>query len=191
VVLDIDTIAMSLRAAHLDFGPPLTSSQMDAAQESFGLHFPPDLVALYSNLTLIGEGFLDWADQSHDNIARIRAALDWPVDGLLFDVANNDLWLPEWGHRPAEDANALVVARQYLGDVPQMIPLFSHRYLVSLPCRAGNPVLSVYQSDIIISGADLEDYFLNEFSRNGRDRKDSMDTTYAGLAADAIPFWGR
>ncbi len=46
-----------------------------------------------------------------------------------------------------------------------MIPVFSHRYLPDDPNEAGNPVFSVYQTDIIYYGADLLDYFENEFAQ--------------------------
>jgi hypothetical protein len=44
-----------------------------------------------------------------------------------------------------------------------MIPVYSHRYLPAEPCEAGNPVLSIYQTDIIHYGYDLADYFAREF----------------------------
>ncbi|HEY6270031.1 MAG TPA: hypothetical protein VIX11_17150 [Candidatus Acidoferrum sp.] len=44
-----------------------------------------------------------------------------------------------------------------------MIPIFSHRFLPAEPATAGNPILSVYQTDIIYYGTDLASYFANEF----------------------------
>jgi hypothetical protein len=38
----------------------------------------------------------------------------------------------------------------------------AHRYIPEEPHERGNPVLSVYQSDIIYYGADLDDYFRRE-----------------------------
>jgi hypothetical protein len=43
-----------------------------------------------------------------------------------------------------------------------LVPLISHRYIPSEPNEAGNPVFSVYQSDVIYYGADLADYFEHE-----------------------------
>ena len=41
--------------------------------------------------------------------------------------------------------------------------MYSHRYLPQEPSTEGNPVFSVYQTDIICYGADLQDYLENEF----------------------------
>jgi hypothetical protein len=46
---------------------------------------------------------------------------------------------------------------------PKLVPLVSHRYLPSEPNEAGNPIFSIYQSDVIYYGADLADYFEREF----------------------------
>jgi len=41
--------------------------------------------------------------------------------------------------------------------------VYFHRYIPARPHLSGNPVLSVYQTDIIYYGNDLTDYFRNEF----------------------------
>ncbi len=63
---------------------------------------------------------------------------------------------------------------------PTLIPLIGHRFLPSEPNEAGNPVFSVYQTDIIYYGANLEHYFNNEF----RGWSASEDGAYR-----QIPFW--
>jgi len=71
-----------------------TQTELDDAQEKFGLVFPPDLVALFRDRRPV-DGHL-WTDQ-----VAIRRMLDWPFEGLLFDVEHNHLWWPEWGEKPA------------------------------------------------------------------------------------------
>lgn len=131
--------------------------ELDAAQEKYGLVFPPDLVALLRDRRPV-LGY-DWRTDDKE----IRDMLKWPLEGLLFDVENNNLWWAEWGERPGTaGARAEVVAR-VVGAAPKLIPLVSHRYLPAEPHEAGNPVFSVYQSDVIYYGADLADYFEREF----------------------------
>lgn len=60
-------------------------------------------------------------------------------------------------------ADALAVAKRALVSVPRLIPICSHRYMPDRPSESGNPVFSVYQTDIIYYGKDLMDYFCNEF----------------------------
>ena len=50
-----------------------------------------------------------------------------------------------------------------MGEAPKLIPLFGHRFLPDRPREAGNPVFSVYQTDIIYYGTNLANYFANEF----------------------------
>jgi hypothetical protein len=45
---------------------------------------------------------------------------------------------------------------------PRLIPLDGHRYLPETPHERGNPVFSVYQSDVIYYGADLADWVRRE-----------------------------
>ena len=44
-----------------------------------------------------------------------------------------------------------------------MIPVYAHRYLPAGRGTYGHPVLSIYQTDIIIYGTDLADYIDREF----------------------------
>jgi hypothetical protein len=67
-----------------------------------------------------------------------------------------------------------------------LIPIYGHRYLVGEPCCAGNPVLSVHQSDIIVYGRDLREYLLREFAADlgGRALRDDR------FPVGDLPFWG-
>jgi hypothetical protein len=133
-----------------------TAAELDDAQARFGLRFPPDLVALLRDRRLL-QGY-DWTGPEEP----IRRRLSWPLEGLLFDVENG-LWRPEWGERPARAEERAEIVTALVARAPPLIPIFSHRYLPAEPVEAGNPVLSVYQSDIIYCGRDLEDYFAREF----------------------------
>ena len=86
------------------------------------------------------------------------------VDGIHFDVINNGFWLDEWGALPdASESRRIVV--QALAEAPALIPINGHRAIPNDPLVAGNPVFSVWQTDIIIYGADLTEYLVNEFER--------------------------
>lgn len=132
-----------------------TADELDRAQSRFGLTFPSDLIELLLDRRPVGG--TDW-----NNEAMVRSQLAWPFEGLLFDVEENGLWWPEWGGRPARQAERAEVLREVLHRAPKLIPIFGHRYLPATPGRAGNPVFSVYQSDIIHYGANLLDYIDRE-----------------------------
>jgi hypothetical protein len=175
----------------------LSDREIDLAEARWSLRFPPDF-RLFLRLLhvpdrpMIGRGFVgstavpirgpsfyDWREQSD----AIRRALDWPADGLVHDVEHNDLWLREWGPRPSSAIARRARVREAVAAAPRLIPILGHRYLVAEPSRAGNPVLSVYQSDIIVYGNDLRDYLLRDVLARGVE----SDRTAVG----EIPFWGQ
>ena len=133
-----------------------TAAELDDAQARFALRFPPDLVALLRDRRP-AEGH-DWTGPEEP----IRRRLSWPLEGLLFDVENG-VWHRQWGERPPRAEARADVVRNLVAAAPRLIPILGHRYLPAEPCEAGNPVLSVYQSDIISYGRDLEDYLAHEF----------------------------
>jgi hypothetical protein len=133
-----------------------TQGELDTAQEKYGLVFPPDLIAFYRERRPVRAW--DWRTDDKE----IREMLTWPLEGLLFDVENDDLWWPEWGPRPHSAKARAEVLGHVVAHAPKLIPLLSHRYLPAEPHEAGNPVFSVYQADIIYYGADVTDYFERE-----------------------------
>ncbi|MBB4081439.1 SMI1/KNR4 family protein [Brevundimonas lenta] len=129
--------------------------ELERAQERFRLTFPPDLIELLRDRRPVGGP--DWNDEGV-----VRPLLAWPYEGLLFDVEDSGLWWTEWGDRPDRAEERAEILRDVLSRAPRLIPIFSHRYLPATPCDAGNPVFSVYQSDVIHYGADLGDYIDRE-----------------------------
>ena len=91
----------------------------------------------------------------------------WLVDGLLFDVEHNGFWLPDWGAQPAELADKQAITRERFAQAPTIFPLFGHRAMPlmtapSATSNMGNPVFSVWGTDVIIYGNDLADWMHRE-----------------------------
>ncbi|MBV9881480.1 MAG: hypothetical protein JO276_00555 [Sphingomonadaceae bacterium] len=142
--------------------PGYSLTELTRAQERFNLHFPPDLVAL------LGQGRLPGGYDWNEDEEAIAAALAWPLEGLMFDVEANVLWWPEWGARPGTEAERRAIVGAAVAAAPKLIPLIGHRYLPEEPHAPGNPVFSIYQSDIILYGSDLANFVENEFARPHR-----------------------
>lgn len=134
-----------------------TEAELDRAQNRFDLVFPPDLVALLRRKRPL-EGH-DWTDDR-----AIRRALDWPFVGLLKSVESGRLWWPEWGKLPSNARAREQVLREVISHAPKLIPLLGHRYLPEKPHETGNPVLSIFYTDVVYYGANLKDYFEREFA---------------------------
>ena len=146
----------------VEFDSGLTESEIRTVESRFGFHFPPDLCAFLQTALPRGPLFPDWRIPESPALA---GRLAWPFDGIAFDIENNAFWLDSWGPRPHALSDALAVAKAAVESAPRLIPIFGHRYLPAEPEAAGNPVLSVYQTDIICYGVDLRRYLLCEFGR--------------------------
>jgi hypothetical protein len=134
-----------------------TQTELDSAQQKFGLVFPPDLVALLRDRRP-SDGHV-WTNE-----VAIKRALEWPFEGLLSSVERGFIWRPEWGEKPANPNARREVSQPFISRAPKLIPLIGHRYLPEEPNEAGSPVFSVFYSDVIYYGANLADYFEREFA---------------------------
>jgi len=149
-----------LSAAGVSFDDGLTDEEFSTIEREYGFHFPPDLREFLSYALPVSDGWLDWRRESRTEILR---QLEWPLEGMCFDISKNAFWLDSWGPKPPALSDAYAVARAAVAQAPRLIPICGHRYLPDRPREAGNPVFSVYQTDIIYYGKDLFDYFCNEY----------------------------
>jgi len=158
-----------------------SADELAEIQRSWKLRFPPDLAAMLQERRslLEGTGAFDWIKTDPKVI---QANLDWPFEGFWFDVQHNATWWPEWGEKPREAKGQYNRLRQVFDAAPRLIPLFGHRYLPEEPFEADNPVLSVYQTDVICYGVNLNDWLAREAERRER----------APIASiKEIPFWSQ
>jgi hypothetical protein len=138
--------------------PGLTDAEFARLEDEFAFHFADDHRAFLAAGVPSGRGWPDWRGTDRD---ALRDRLAAPVEGVLFDVAQNDFWYGGWGPQPARNEEAVATARRYLLTAPRMIPLYSHRYLPA--GLSDHPVLSIYQTDIVSYGSDLKDWLHREF----------------------------
>jgi hypothetical protein len=165
-----------LAALPVAISPGLSDAEVEATEERFGFRFAADhRLFLQAGLPL-GRGWPDWRNGDADEL---RGRLDWPRAGVLFDVKHG-FWYPGWGDEPEDRQEALRLAETLLRDVPQLVPIHSHRYLPGIVGQSGHPVLSVYQTDIIYYGNDLADYLHHEFGG-------PVDNLRR--ARTSVPFW--
>jgi hypothetical protein len=181
--LDLPSIQATLARAGVEFDEGMTDREIADVEKRFGFQFPPDLRAFLQHALPISKGWMDWR---HASEGTLRERLDWPYEGICFDVAHNVFWLPEWGARPSVDEEAFAIVKQALRRAPTLVPIASHRYIPDRPYLGGNPVFSVHQTDIIYYGCDLQEYLENEYSfyfgRSGYSMREPVRD---------IEFWSR
>ena len=188
--------------------PGLESRQIDALEERWQLRFPADYrrflgllnapdrpmvcTAWRGNTLLLRDDHPSFYDWQRDEAALIRAR-EWPLQGILFDVEQNGLWRGSWGPKPRENEVRQALTR-LIAASPKLIPVFGHRYILEETSGVGSPVLSVYQSDVIIYGVNLREYLLAEFGDLLGLRREQVDslrqTEIDEESLAAIPFWG-
>lgn len=154
-------IVASLSQQGIRFEPGLSDKEIKFIQRWYEIDFPPDFRAFLQTALPVGSDFPDWRNGNSNSL---KTSLLWPADGICFDVQHNDLWFSElFGDRPTSLEAALKIVRRKVAEAPQLIPIYAHRFIPSKPHLPGNPVFSVYQTDIIYYGSDLADYLSNEF----------------------------
>ncbi|MCX6319589.1 MAG: hypothetical protein NTW29_20090 [Bacteroidetes bacterium] len=153
-----------LRQKGVVFADGLSDSEVENAEDKFKVKFPPDLKQFLQLQLPISDAFVDWRKGLYDQKTEdyILELLAWPLEGILWDIKHGE-WLSIWGECPENKDDQITIAKSYFAAVPQMVPVFSHRYIPSEPNEAGNPIFSVHQTDIIYYGYDLARYFAHEF----------------------------
>lgn len=113
-----------------------TQTELDDIQAKWNFCFPPDLVELYRERRRVMDHSFDWLTESDE---KIQAAIDWPLEGFLFDV-DHGLWWPEWGEMPEAPKERRGKFRAIFSAAPKLIPIFGHRCIPETPHESGNPV---------------------------------------------------
>lgn len=162
------TAQQLLRALPFSVDPGLTAAEL----RRLGIAFNPDHRTLLTSGVPVGDGWPDWRSPA------VLSLLSAPVEGVLFDVTENDFWLTSWGIRPSTPSRALDVARRALAAAPSLVPVYKHRYTPALPAP-GLPVFSVMQTDVVVYGVDLADYLHAEFGVGSPSSR----------APARVPFW--
>jgi hypothetical protein len=158
-----------------------TQDELDDIQARWKLRFPPDLVELLREHRplLGGPGSFDWILSNREDI---QHWLEWPLESFWFDVEHTGIWWEEWGEKPATPGAQRERLNELFAAAPKLIPLCGHRYLPEEPYEAGNPVFSVYQTDVIYYGADLLDWI-------ERERDITSAKTWPPAITKEIRFW--
>jgi hypothetical protein len=103
--------------------------------------------------------FYNWQNDDKE----IKERLIWPYKTILEDVVGrNQVWLESWGKKPVSDIEKEKIFSDWFLKTPKLIPIKSHRFIISDINLKLRPVLSVYGSDIIVYGWNFRSYILHE-----------------------------
>ena len=165
-----------LREAHVVLENGLSVQEVAQVEHDYCFKFSVVHRQFLMTVLPVGPGWWDWR---HGNPEVIRRFLKAPIEGVLFDVRKNDFWPSSWGAKPAYRDEQVQVAEARLSTVPQLIPVYSHRYMVSGLDACASPVFSVVQTDVVYYGDNLLDYVAQQFHVGPRNPSEPPH----------IPFW--
>jgi len=172
--VEVEEALRILHRAGVALDDPLTMAELTRVESRFGFAVAPDHAALLSVCLPTGEPWPNWRDDSEE---RLRAWLDLPVRGVLFDVSTNSFWPASWGPRPHDPGDAQTEATGHVRRWPRLVPLYAHRFVAE--GSRGRRVFSVHQTDVISYGEDVVHYLRREFA----------GAPSAPLGPDPDPVW--
>lgn len=158
--------------------PGLTDDELERVEDEFGFEFADDHRSFLSAGLPVGESWPNWREAPRRSL---QQRLRLPVEGILFAVEWREFWGAQWGVRPPRMKDALRSANYHLARAPQLVPVHSNRYLAAGRGSYGNPVLSVYQTNVSFCGTDLFDYIEREFGH--------LESDLSQPPVPAVPFW--
>jgi hypothetical protein len=188
----------------------LEEYQIDQIETKFQIKFTPDHREFLKILHTVNvkdesehQSFFDWLEDEN----KIKDTLNYPYDTLLQDK----IWLKSWGEKPDSDEEKKIRFNDWYDIAPKLIPIYSHRYIISEPLKVGNPVLSIFGTDTIIYGWNLRSYLFSEFrhfmsddlfqskyddedatwySEYKDEIQDIFDNDWLNSSYDMLPHWG-
>lgn len=181
----IEEIRKILENKNIKMNRGMTEKEIITAENYYNIKFPIDLKELLMSFLPIGDRFYNWNDYSEENVSKIKDMLQFPIEGIIFDIEEDNFWMDRFGKCPEKIEERVKKFLEYKnkGLIPKLVPIFAHRYMLS-DKNINYPVISVYQTDIIYYGADLLEYFDNEFNR-----EDDKPIHILNKEIRPIPFW--
>ncbi|MBE5872323.1 MAG: hypothetical protein E7294_13885 [Lachnospiraceae bacterium] len=141
----------------------LTLSELQQIERVYQIEFPQSLRNFLMDRVPVSKGFYNWRNFRVENVEYIKKIIKMPFDGI-YNLADEVYWCDDWGNEPNDKEIYLHTVREKLMSAPTLLPIYSHRY-IPMVSDINPPVFSIHGVDIIIYGADLEDYINIEFGR--------------------------
>ncbi len=159
----------------------LTPHEINEIEKKWLVKFPPDFQLFLEILhTIDRKEVIEETDWETDEVityerpffynwktdtTELESRFSWPFRTILDDIeGTNSVWLHSWGKRPTEASVRRRKFQQWFDKTPSLIPITGHRFIIAEPTVSGNPILSVWGSDIILYGWNLRHYLLHELS---------------------------
>jgi len=178
-------IINKLKLKGIKFDKGLTGNEIKIIEERYNIIFPKSLVEFYKLGLPISDGFVNWRDESNENIEKIKQKLSRPYDGILWAIKENNFWVDNWD-KPKTFAEQKEKFLEEMKNEPKPIPVYIFRYILSKDGIEDPAVLSMHNSDIIVYGNNLDEYFDNEFFLEHNEKHKCEYSEYMGKWIDIM-----
>ncbi len=158
-------LTSTLEQLGADGSTGLTNKKLAELERVVGVQLPFEVGLLLVMGVPDTDGWRQWGENPAEQFKEWNT---WLVEGVMFDVEHNAFWLSSWGLRPDEQAHRLEIVEAAVAAAPPLLPIYGHRCIPLTKARGeesaeSNPVLSVYQTDLVVYGTDVADWLHNEF----------------------------
>jgi hypothetical protein len=181
---DLDHAYRFLAARGVTFKSGMKEDEVLAIEQAHSIVFPPDLRYFLGLGMPTGFRFVNWRGSD----SSLPDLLKRPIEGICFDIRENNYWYSGWGGKPSTLESAIDVAVNAIRLAPRLVPVFGNCYVPCDPNLPGNPVFSVHQTDVIHRGENLASYLLWAFRDNQDDPQEELVPVFSGEYR-WIPFW--
>ena len=162
----------------------LSSEEISTIEKEYNLVFPVQLKTFLSLVLPVSIGYYNWRDVSLENINKIKKAIDAPLHDI-YQEKNYIDWNPKWGEEPESLLDRYQRINDIIYQAPRLIPFCGHRFIPS-----GNyhrcPILSIYGSDIIYYGSDIDEFFEIEYGYKKQNMINFNDIDYVPVWSDLM-----
>ena len=127
----------------------LSDEEFEKIENFYNIKFPKVLRILYKSFL---PNFYNWRDFSENNVKKVKKYLNMPIEGILFDIENNNFWMDCLGEKTGNLQQDKAKAKNYLKnakeeEVPKLIPIYSHIFVPSFPDNIYVPIFLFFLSD--------------------------------------------
>lgn len=137
----------------------LSKDEINNLEKLFGFKFPEIYTEMLSSFKCFYRETISFDSNGNEEILTTKKLYNYPNDIL------ETQWLVNQVNEFIDEVKSVIRENGFDDyEIEGFIPIYSNRVLVVFKDKKLSPVISIYESDIIIYGNNLKNYFINEFA---------------------------
>ena len=116
--INVEKIRQILENKGIEIHNGLSDEEFEKIEKFYNIKFPRVLKILYKSFL---PNLYNWRDFSKNNVKNIKQYLNWPIEGILFDIENNNFWMDCFGEKTGDIQQEKAKAKDYLKNYNEFI----------------------------------------------------------------------